>query len=150
MLADRMGRRIEGIVISAGAGSRGGAKWDLILFLCPWREVGHEIVRRQLRLLVPMKDRASTSRALDEWKGKAVALALDRLKPPSEKLQWGLAYGRPPLERIRVDAALRTVSVVIGDTRTTAYFGCDDLFLDHVIEVRMSPAGRITEICLAG
>jgi hypothetical protein len=41
-------------------------------------------------------------------------------------------------------------SVVVGEERTTAYFDCDGLFTDHVIEVRMSPGGSVTEICLAG
>jgi hypothetical protein len=41
-------------------------------------------------------------------------------------------------------------SVVVGEDRTTAYVDCDGLFTDHVIEVRMSPEGRVEEICLAG
>jgi hypothetical protein len=255
-----MSRRIEGIVVSAGAGSAGGAQWDLILFLCPWREVGGPVQSKELRLLVRMPDRASASAAMTEWKaGKAVALGLESLEPPSKAQPNGLAYGQLPLASIEPDAALRGAvehlaqprsvtdavlgelvldrrmgwyegtragragsyeiavhtadpdddaevanavtrsarvarrledelatilaaitddklalynstwreerpvltpeefrnhltlsSVVVSETRTTAYFACDDLFTDHVIEVRMAPDGAISEICVSG
>jgi hypothetical protein len=45
---------------------------------------------------------------------------------------------------------LRLQSVDVGARRTTLHFACGELFYDHVIEVRMSPQGKIREICLAG
>jgi hypothetical protein len=253
-----MSQRIEGLVVSAAAVSRRGAKWDLVLFLCPWRHDGGTVQRKQLRLLVPM-DKESASRAISRWEGKGVALQLERLQLPSKKLPWGLAHGSPPLKSLRLDAEMQEViedqgkprrvtnpvlgeleldrrfgwyqgkrgrakssyevsigtpdaedaaavakavghgarvvqqleaglpsildaiirktldlynstwrqegavltaaafrkrlaleSVVIDEERTTAFFDCDGLFTDHIIEVRMSPRGRITEICLSG
>jgi hypothetical protein len=56
----------------------------------------------------------------------------------------------PALTSDEFKSRLALSSIVIGDKRTTAYLDCDSLFTDHVIEVRMAPDGRITEICLAG
>ena len=45
---------------------------------------------------------------------------------------------------------LRLESVHVGPGRTTVYFEAGELFLDHVIEVRLDPRARVREILLAG
>lgn len=47
-------------------------------------------------------------------------------------------------------ARIRIESIVIAPRRTTLYFKDGGLFLGHAIEVRMSPRGAVTEVCLAG
>jgi hypothetical protein len=129
-----MDRRIEGIVVSTASGSAGGAQWDLIVFLCPWREAGGDVQRRQLRLLVAMSDRASASAAMTEWNGgRAVALTLRSLEPPSEKLPWGLAYGQPPLTPLEPDAALRAVIDDLAQPRRVHDPVLGELLLDRRI-----------------
>jgi hypothetical protein len=63
----------------------------------------------------------------DNWRGRRKALSRAAFKR------------RPTLK-----------SVVVSPGRTTLYFDDDGLFLRHTIEVRMSPRGRISEVCLAG
>jgi hypothetical protein len=57
---------------------------------------------------------------------------------------------RAVLSREEFRGRLVLSSVVVSDTRTTAYFACGDLFTDHVLEVRMAPDGAISEICVSG
>ncbi len=41
-------------------------------------------------------------------------------------------------------------SMVIDSRRITLHFDCAGLFTDHVVEVRMSPRLKVSEVCLAG
>lgn len=64
----------------------------------------------------------------DNWRGTRRVISGDRL-----------------IARIKLSSA-----DVWPGSRTTLYFSDGGLFHDHVIEVRLRPNGRVSEICLAG
>jgi hypothetical protein len=102
-----MHRRIEGIITPLGAGAVGNSKtWNLTFRLNPWREVGGDIVCKDVRVLFPMSE-ASASRGMSRWdKGAAVRFAVSTVKKPSGKHPWWLAQASAPIASIRPDAEL--------------------------------------------
>jgi hypothetical protein len=97
MKAKQPARMIEGVIQSAGGGSSGSADWDLVLFLTPWREAGGPLVKRQVRLVVPIGKKAALDRALAQHRaGAAVAVAVSELEKQKKYLWWS-AFGIPPL-----------------------------------------------------
>jgi hypothetical protein len=58
----------------------------------------------------------------------------------------------PPLSRTAFKQRFTLSSVVVrADSSSTAWFDCDEsLFGGHAVQVRNSPHGEVTEVCLAG
>jgi hypothetical protein len=58
--------------------------------------------------------------------------------------------GERPVSRTAFKRQLTLDSVDVADRRVTIHLACGDLFSGHVVEVRMSPRGKVSEILLAG
>lgn len=58
--------------------------------------------------------------------------------------------GGEPLSPIAFQRRHVLESVDLTSRRITLFFECGQLFADHVVEVRMSPRLKVTEVCLAG
>jgi hypothetical protein len=79
---------------------------------------------------------------------KAIVQAVARAKLPLYNKTW--RGERPELTADQFAAKLKPSSVDVSRRRTTLYFNDGGLLLDHVIEVRLSPAGAVKEVLLAG
>ncbi|MCW8141384.1 MAG: DUF2262 domain-containing protein [Planctomycetota bacterium] len=58
--------------------------------------------------------------------------------------------GERPVSRAAFVRRLTIQSIGVNVRRVTVLLGTNGLFADHVVEVRLSPKGKVREICLAG
>lgn len=90
-------RVVEGIVGSAGGGSSGGGNWDLVLFLSPWRESGGPLLKRELRLVIPIGKDAALKRAMARCRaGTAISVSVSMLEK-KKGANWWSAFGSAPI-----------------------------------------------------
>jgi hypothetical protein len=73
--------------------------------LCPWRETGGNLSKKQLRVVMPATNHAAISRAT-RWSGKTVRIAVSRLHEPSRRWPYGSARGTFPPRPLRPDRML--------------------------------------------
>jgi hypothetical protein len=97
MKAKKPTRVLEGIVRSVGGGSSGGGMWDLVVFLSPWREAEGPLVKKEVRLIVPVGREAALRRVMARHeKGAAIALAVSEISR-KKGYPWWDAFGSGPI-----------------------------------------------------
>lgn len=97
MKSKKSARTLEGIIRSVGGGNNGGDAWDLVVFLAPWRESQGPIVKREVRLIVPIGKSAALKRAIARHKpGHAIALDLTTIER-KKGYSWWSAFGSGPI-----------------------------------------------------
>lgn len=122
------------------------ALWGRKLDVCVSRSRSADDAKRDARDIA----RASKAFAmLESGAGrKAIEKAIVKKMLPLYNDNW--RDRRPAISWVQLLHRIRPESVVIGPTRTTIYFKDGGLFLDHAIEVRIGPSGKVSEVCLAG
>jgi hypothetical protein len=100
------------------------------------RTVERELARGRAALL-------RTERALP-----AIRDAVARKTLPLYNDNW--RERRPKLSRTAFLGKIRLASIQVAPKRITVYFDPKQLFFGHVIEVRIRPNGKVSEVCLAG
>ncbi len=91
-------RTLSGIVRSVGGANIGGTDhWDLVVFLCPWRDADGPLVKKEVRLVVPVGTDAEVKRGMAEYRaGDAIAVAVTEVGHRKGYAWWD-AQGSGPL-----------------------------------------------------
>jgi hypothetical protein len=98
---------IEGMVVSTGGlSAMKSDTWEHVFFLCPWREVGGAAQKKQLRVVMPAKNRAAIDKA-GRFRGKNVAITASELRAPAKDLPFGFAQGTFPPKVAKPDADMK-------------------------------------------
>jgi hypothetical protein len=99
-----------------------------------------EAIRRAGPIVEQIDRDSSSGRLLDAIADKMLDLYNDTWREEG-----------PRLSRSAFKKRFTLTSVVVSADRSTAWFDCDEsLFGGHEVQVRLSPQGEVTEVCLAG